>query len=165
MQGGRRGCALVTGVWRAGPADGGRMFSGLRRRKGVVVFSCVGAVLLLAACTGKTTGGTNLSNTSITLNATGRCDSGERCTWYWEYWKAAQPRSTSTKTAVFGPVNGPTGDVKLSIKRCAQLHIALAQLTGRRIHVRQARGPYQFLLQVLKVKAFFPGGVVGPLHL
>ena len=59
----------------------------------------LGAVLLLAACSGKTTGTTNITSTSATLNSLGSCASGETCRWYWEYWATGSPRTTSTKTA------------------------------------------------------------------
>ena len=53
---------------------------------------------------------------SATLHATGRCDAGETCTWYWEYWPASSPRtaSVSKKTPVQGPVHGASPDVPLS---------------------------------------------------
>jgi hypothetical protein len=82
--------------------------------------SAVGALalslLVLAGCTGHTTGATSVSYDSATLTATGRCDSGEKCRFYWEYWKATQPRSSSIKTPVQGPINGATPDVNLSTK-------------------------------------------------
>src|ERR1700730_13105643 len=73
-----------------------------------------GAMLVLSACAGKTTGATKITEVSSTLHATARCEKGQTCTRYWEYWPANQPRSTSTKTAVQGPVNGPTGTQALS---------------------------------------------------
>jgi hypothetical protein len=85
----------------------------LMRRFGGVVLA-FGALLVLSGCSGKTSGTTGITDSSATLHATGRCDSGETCMWYWEYWPANQPRSTSTKTPVRGPVTGPTGSVKLS---------------------------------------------------
>lgn len=82
-----------------------------------LAFSPVAVVALIAlvGCAGKTTGVSKLTDYSATLNSTGRCDSGESCKWYWEYWRADRPRSTSVKTAVAGPVQGPTGDVNLSV--------------------------------------------------
>jgi hypothetical protein len=56
----------------------------------------------------------NVTATSAVLHSTGHCDRGETCTWYWEYWPASQPRSSSAKSPVYGPVHGPTGDVALS---------------------------------------------------
>jgi hypothetical protein len=53
---------------------------------------------------------------------TARCDEGEVCTWYWEYWPADAPRLPgravpgSEKTPVQGPVTGPTGNRKLSTR-------------------------------------------------
>jgi hypothetical protein len=84
------------------------------RRCGAVVLA-FGAALALSACAGQTTGTTNVTDVSATLHATGRCDSGQTCTWYWEYWPANQARATGKKTPVQGPVNGPTGNVNLSI--------------------------------------------------
>jgi hypothetical protein len=72
-------------------------------------------LLAMVGCAGKTTGATNVTDRTATLTATGRCDSGEKCRFYWEYWKASQPRSTSVKSAVQGPINGATPDVNLSI--------------------------------------------------
>ncbi len=75
----------------------------------------VGSVFVLAGCSGKTTGTSAVTESSATLNATARCDTGETCTWYWAWWSASQGRSYSGGTSqVFGPVNGPTGDVHLS---------------------------------------------------
>jgi RHS repeat-associated protein len=73
----------------------------------------VGAALVIAACSGKTTGTTNITSTSATLNSVGSCASGESCRWYWEYWPASGPRTASTKTSVNGPVNGPFNNVPL----------------------------------------------------
>jgi hypothetical protein len=84
----------------------------IRRFGGVVL--AFGAVLVLSGCDAKTTGTTNVTDGSVTLTAIGRCDSGQRCTWYWEYWRANAPRSSSIETPVQGPVNGPTGNVNLS---------------------------------------------------
>ncbi len=78
------------------------------------------AALLLSACAGRTTGATNITDFSATLHANARCDKGEVCTWYWEYWPADQPRiggrdqPGSAKTPVQGPVTGPTGNRELS---------------------------------------------------
>jgi RHS repeat-associated protein len=73
----------------------------------------LGAVLLLTACGGKTTGTTNITSTSATLNSVGSCASGESCRWYWEYWPASGPRTASNKTSVYGPVNGPVNNIPL----------------------------------------------------
>ncbi len=67
----------------------------------------------LTACAGRTTGATDVTTTAATLNVRGSCGSGLSCTWYWEYWRADRPRSTSVKTAVQGPVRGPTPSVDL----------------------------------------------------
>ncbi len=83
------------------------------RRIGTV-FLAFGAVLVLSACAAKTTVATNITDVSATLHASGRCDSGQTCTWYWEYWPANEPRSFSGKTPVQGPAPGPTSDGKLS---------------------------------------------------
>jgi hypothetical protein len=85
----------------------------MRRYSGVVL--AFGMLLLLAGCAAKTTGATSVSDGSATLSAVASCDSGQTCTWYWEYWRANAPRSSSQKTAVEGPVQGPTGNVNLSI--------------------------------------------------
>jgi hypothetical protein len=83
------------------------------RRFGALVFA-FGAMLVLSACAGKTTGATNINDGSATLHATARCDSGETCRWYWEYWPTGQARLGSVKTPVQGPVTGPTGTQMLS---------------------------------------------------
>ena len=80
------------------------------------LFLAFGVALVLSACAGKTTGATSITDTSATLTATARCDQGEVCRWYWEFWQADSPRSPSAKTPVQGPVSGPTGDVSLSTK-------------------------------------------------
>ncbi len=74
------------------------------------------ASLALTACAGKTTGATKVREVSATLNATASCEQGQTCTWYWEYWPANKPRSSSVKTPAQGPVSGPTGNQNLSIK-------------------------------------------------
>ena len=84
------------------------------RRLVALVFG-VGALLVLSACSGKTTGATNVTDGSATLTSTASCDSGQTCTWYWEYWPVSGPRSASVKTPVQGPVSGPVGPVKLSV--------------------------------------------------
>jgi hypothetical protein len=86
----------------------------VRRPTGVVL--AFGAVLLMSGCAGISNGTTYITDSSATLHATGRCDSGQSCTWYWEYWQASQPRSTSVKTQVFGPANGATSNIPLSTK-------------------------------------------------
>src|SRR3954451_12561325 len=68
----------------------------------------LGGLVLLAGCSGKTTGASNITSDSANLRATGGCDAGETCTWYWEYWPAGSPRvSSSKKTPVQGPFHGP----------------------------------------------------------
>ena len=47
----------------------------------------MGALVLLAGCSAKTTGATDIKHVSATLHATGRCSAGQTCTWYWEYWR------------------------------------------------------------------------------
>jgi hypothetical protein len=84
----------------------------MRRFVGVVL--AFAAMLVLSGCAGKTTAATNITDFSATLHATGRCDKGETCTWYWEYWPANGSRGASRLTPVQGPVTGPTGDVNLS---------------------------------------------------
>ncbi len=83
-------------------------------RRLLAALASVAAVLALSACAGKTTGATQVGSTSAMLHATASCDRSQSCTWYWEYWPASQPRSTSTKTAVYGPVSGPTGSQAVS---------------------------------------------------
>ncbi len=87
----------------------------LGRRFGVVVLT-LGAMLGLSACAGKTTGATNINDGSATLQATASCSSGERCTWYWEYWRSGSPRSDGVLAPGGGPVSGPTGSVTLSTR-------------------------------------------------
>jgi RHS repeat-associated protein len=84
-----------------------KLSSPLTRLLGTV--SVIGVVVLLAACSGKTTGTTNVTATSATLNSIGSCASGETCRWYWEYWATGSPRTTSTKAGIGGPVTGGTG--------------------------------------------------------
>ncbi len=76
--------------------------SGLLRPGGSVALLLL-AVIGLSACAAKTTGASNVTATSAELHATVQCDTGESCAWYWEYWPASAPRSSSTKTQVFGP--------------------------------------------------------------
>jgi hypothetical protein len=81
-------------------------------RAGATIF--LAAAIVVCGCGGQTTGVTNVTAYSADLHATAHCDQGESCIWYWEYWPAGGPRSASTKTAVQGPVTGPTQDVSLS---------------------------------------------------
>ncbi len=67
----------------------------------------IGVMLVVSACSGKTTGATNVTDGSATLHASGACDKGQSCSWYWEYWPAGGSRSASVKTPVQGPVPGP----------------------------------------------------------
>jgi hypothetical protein len=82
------------------------------RRTGVLLLVVVASAM--AGCSAQTEGSNNVTPTSADLHATGRCDQGQRCSWYWEYWPATGPRSASTKTAVSGPAKGPSGDVGLT---------------------------------------------------
>jgi hypothetical protein len=81
-----------------------------------------GTALAFSACAGRTTPATNVKDYTATLHATARCDAGEVCKWYFEYWPTGSPRlggrdlPPSGKTPVQGPVNGPTGDKQLSAK-------------------------------------------------
>ncbi len=85
------------------------------RRFAVVVLTS-GVVLVLAACSGQTTGATKVTDGTATLHATASCGTGETCTWYWEYWPAGGPRSAGAKTPVQGPVSGPASNVPLSVR-------------------------------------------------
>ena len=90
-----------------------------RLRKLCVLGLTMGALVLLAGCSGKTTGTTDITHVSAKLHATGRCDGGQTCTWYWEYWPANAPRyfgshQVSKTTPVQGPVRGASADVPLS---------------------------------------------------
>ena len=67
-------------------------------RKLSVLALTLGGLVLLAGCSGKTTGATEITPVSAKLHATGRCDAGQTCTWYWEYWPANAYRGTSTPT-------------------------------------------------------------------
>jgi hypothetical protein len=78
----------------------------------VVGLAVLAAMVTLAGCSGRTTGPNDVGRTSATLTATARCDAGETCRWYWELWRGG--RSNVGRTAVSGPVKGPTGDVKLT---------------------------------------------------
>jgi len=76
----------------------------------------------LGACAGRTTPATTIRDYTATLHADARCDAGEVCKWYFEYWPAGSPRRgdrgtpPSEKTPVQGPVNGPTGVKKVSAR-------------------------------------------------
>ncbi len=112
--------ALTAGAAR----PGGRMYrqvtvvlrvlrSGIRRLGGWL--PATAAVVVLAGCSATVTGTTNIKASSATLNATASCDTGQTCTWYWEYWVDGTDRNTSEqKTPVYGPVSGQTGPVNLS---------------------------------------------------
>jgi hypothetical protein len=69
---------------------------------------------------GQNAGATDITDYTLTLHATARCDTGEVCKWYWEWWPAGSPRlggrdiEGSQKSPDQGPVNGPTGEQKLS---------------------------------------------------
>jgi hypothetical protein len=82
----------------------------------------VGTALAFSACAGRTTPATTVRDYTATLHAEARCDAGEVCKWYFEYWRADSPRrgghnfEPSVKTAVQGPVNGHTGVKKVSAK-------------------------------------------------
>src|SRR4051794_22333228 len=80
--------------------------------RGVGLAVAVASLAALAGCSGHTTGTTNVGRTQATFTATARCDAGETCKWYWEVWRGG--RSNVGKTKIFGPVNGPTDDVKIT---------------------------------------------------
>jgi Tol biopolymer transport system component len=86
-----------------------------RRRSGLGAIAAV-AGLALAGCSGHTTGATQITTTSATLTAVGSCSSGESCEWYYEYWRANQPRSSGFRTPISGPVNAAVRNVKLSVR-------------------------------------------------
>ena len=81
-------------------------------RRVVVVSVAVVAALVLAACSGKTTGASNVSQSAAQLNFTGSCGSGENCSWYTQYRKVGT--STWTQTPHRGPVAGPETNVALA---------------------------------------------------
>ena len=88
-------------------------------RKLAILGLTLGALVLLAGCSGKTTGATDITHVSAKLHATGRCSAGQTCTWYWEYWPAHLPRyfgshQVSQETPVQGPVHGASANVPLS---------------------------------------------------
>jgi hypothetical protein len=84
------------------------------RKRLLAITQGVVVAVAVSACGGVSSGTTNVTPTSATLHATGRCDGGQSCTWYWEYWPASGPRSASVKSGVFGPVNGATPNIPLS---------------------------------------------------
>jgi hypothetical protein len=81
----------------------------------VLLLAVVATALAVSACAAHTTPATDIRDYAVTLHATGRCDAGEVCKWYFEYWPALSPRlgghdiEPSETTPVQGPVNGPTG--------------------------------------------------------
>jgi hypothetical protein len=62
----------------------------------------VAAVAIVAACSGHTTGATNVTGTSATLNAKGTCDGGRSCTAHIEYEKVGASAWTSTASRSYG---------------------------------------------------------------
>ncbi len=88
---------------------------GFVRPRSRTLILALAAVLLLAACGGRTTGTSQIKATMATLNLLAHCNSGESCKWYFEYWVAGQPRASGHKTPELGPVNGATPDVALSM--------------------------------------------------
>ncbi len=86
-------------------------------RRLLLISGAVCVALTLAACAAKTTGTTKVTDGSATLHASGSCDLGQHCTWYWQYWPASGPRSAATTTPVQGPVTGPAsyGDLTTTV--------------------------------------------------
>lgn len=87
--------------------------------RGVSLPAVIAAALLFSACGARTTGVSDVTASSAKLHAKAQCDKGQSCTWYWEYWPASQPRTSSTKTAVSGPAGATPREVPLT-----------AQITG-----------------------------------
>jgi hypothetical protein len=88
-----------------------------RRRAGTG--GLVLAALLLAACTGFTTGATNIvkqpdGSYSAQLNFVVSCGSGEHCSWYAQYRQVGTSTWTHVPAIPHGPVAGPVSNVSLS---------------------------------------------------
>ncbi len=84
----------------------------MRRCAGVLLV--VGAVALLVGCSGRTTGATNVTATSATLNFVASCGSGEQCSWYVQYRVVKASSWTPVPSTPRGPVSGPVSNVALS---------------------------------------------------
>jgi hypothetical protein len=72
------------------------------------------AAVLLTGCLGHTTGATNVTQTSATLNYVGSCGSGEHCSWYAQYRGVGTSTWTQVPATPKGPVTGPTSTIPLS---------------------------------------------------
>ena len=79
-----------------------------------VVAICL--LLALAGCSGRTTGATNVTFNSATLNYIGSCASGEHCSWYAQYRQVGTASWTKLPAAPKGPATGPVSNVSLSEK-------------------------------------------------
>jgi outer membrane protein assembly factor BamB len=110
----RRASARVLAVGAGAPAsEFGLAASGRQRRQrlvGLLVLAL--GVLVLAGCSGHTTGASNVTTTSAQLNFVGSCGSGEHCSYYVQYRKSGA--STWTQTPTRGPVPGPVTNASLS---------------------------------------------------
>lgn len=91
----------------------------LARRKTLALLGALGVILALSACSGNTIAPINVGSSSATLQATGTCDSGETCGWYFQYRQVGtstwtDPTAGSECSQVPGSVGGPAGPVTLS---------------------------------------------------
>jgi hypothetical protein len=91
------------------------------RRRPAAVGGLVVVALLVAGCSGFTTGATNIAKQSdgsysAQLNFVGSCGSGEHCSWYAQYRLVGSGTWTHVPATAHGPVAGPISKVSLSEK-------------------------------------------------
>ena len=102
----------------ATPAALRARLSVLVRRRPAAAGGLVVAALLLAACSGFTTGATNIAKQSdgsysAQLNFVASCGSGEHCSWYVHYRRVGTSTWTNVPSTPHGPVTGPVSSVSL----------------------------------------------------
>jgi hypothetical protein len=76
----------------------------------------IGPALAVSACSARTTGASNINDGAATLHAVATCDTGQSCTWYWQFWQQGRPRADYQATQFYGPVQGPTRPQAISVR-------------------------------------------------
>ena len=90
------------------------MTTSLQLRRFSVLALVLATAALLAGCSGRTTGASDVTSSSALLTAAVSCGARESCRSYFEYWPAGTPRAFSLKTEPQGLPTGTAASFSLS---------------------------------------------------